>query len=245
MTAKNNPSPDTGFETLTAIAKAKAFNKWMFKTIQPFCRGNILEIGSGIGNISECFIETGYNITLSDVENFYVQKLKDRFPQTHVLCIDLEQPEFFSRYNDLVKQYDTVFLLNVIEHINRDELAIQNCSALLKDAGTLIILTPAYPSLYAKLDKELHHFRRYTQHSLKNKVLKNGFTIEKKFHFNSLGIAGWLYAKLFRLKKIPGGEMRVYNKLVWIAKFLDKLFFNKIGLSIIVIAQKNSGQFNQ
>src|SRR5947209_4872127 len=113
MTAKDDLSSiDAGFQTLEAIAKAHAFNNWMFQTIRPFCHGNILEIGSGIGNISECFISAGYKITLSDVENFYVQKLKEKFPGNNILCIDLEHPEFFSRYKDQLNSYDTVFLLN-------------------------------------------------------------------------------------------------------------------------------------
>ena len=46
----------SGMATLEAINSADKFNKWMYDTIQPFCAGNILEIGSGIGNISKFFI---------------------------------------------------------------------------------------------------------------------------------------------------------------------------------------------
>ena len=45
-----------GWETLLAISKADRFNRWMYDIIQPFIKGNILEIGSGIGNISQYFL---------------------------------------------------------------------------------------------------------------------------------------------------------------------------------------------
>ena len=38
----------SGEETLNVIASANNFNKWMFQTIKPFCKGHILEIGSGL-----------------------------------------------------------------------------------------------------------------------------------------------------------------------------------------------------
>ncbi len=42
-----------GEDTLIAIAKADKFNFWMYSQLRPFLQGNILEIGSGIGNISD------------------------------------------------------------------------------------------------------------------------------------------------------------------------------------------------
>ena len=236
------PQDHTGFETLKVIANANAFNKWMYETIAPFCQGNILEIGSGIGNISKFFLEHGASITLSDTDNFYVQKLKDQFPSINILSIDLEHPLFVNEYKKILNQYDTVFLLNVLEHINNDETAIRNCYHLLKDGGNLVILTPAYPGLYSKIDKGLHHYRRYTRKSLTGIIIKNHFIVKKLFHFNALGAAGWLYAKLFGMKKIPSGEMKLFNKLTGVAKFFDKLLRNSLGLSIIIVAGKNKIQ---
>ena len=232
------PAHDTGHDTLEVIAKANSFNQWMFKTIYPYCHGEILEIGSGIGNISKFFLEKEASITLSDTDNFYVQKLKEKFPATNILSIDLEHPAFFTEYKNLLNHYDTVFLLNVLEHIKNDEAAIWNCYQLLKMGGRLIILTPAYPFLYSKIDLGLHHFRRYTKRSLASIILKNNYTIQNLFYFNALGIGGWLYAKLTGLKKIPQGEMNLFNKLTGLAKLLDHLLFRRAGLSIVAVAEK-------
>ena len=49
-----------GLETLDTIAEADKFNEWMYQILKPFCNGEILEIGSGIGNISSFFIEDNY-----------------------------------------------------------------------------------------------------------------------------------------------------------------------------------------
>ena len=61
-----------GLETLNVIEKANKFNKWMYDTIKPHCKGKILEIGSGIGNISEYFIKDNQNIVLNTCAAFSV-----------------------------------------------------------------------------------------------------------------------------------------------------------------------------
>jgi 16S rRNA A1518/A1519 N6-dimethyltransferase RsmA/KsgA/DIM1 with predicted DNA glycosylase/AP lyase activity len=69
---------EKGYQTLEVIAEADKFNQWMFQTIRPYCRGNILELGSGIGNISRFFIQDNYSITLSDTDRFYIDHLKKK-----------------------------------------------------------------------------------------------------------------------------------------------------------------------
>ncbi len=84
-----------GWDTLDAIAGADNFNKWMYETIKPYCIGNILEIGSGIGNISEFFLESNADITLSDIRPVYCNVLKQKFPGAKdVIVLDLTHPHF-------------------------------------------------------------------------------------------------------------------------------------------------------
>lgn len=233
---------NTGNEILEVIADANHFNKWMYQTIKPFLHGTILEIGSGIGNISSFLIEDNLNVSLSDTDDFYIETLKKKFSNSNnlngVFAIDLSLHDFKSAYEIFKGQYDTIFLLNVLEHIQDDKKAVEHCKYLLKPNGKLIILTPAFSFLYSKLDKALGHYRRYNVKGLKNIFTLNQLEIQKGFYFNALGIFAWLYAKLFRLKTIPSGEMKLFNKFVPISKFLDKFFLNKIGLSVIIVGTK-------
>ena len=49
MTANGHHSADpSGLQTLELLAKADRFNKWMYDTIRPFCKGRVFEVGSGI-----------------------------------------------------------------------------------------------------------------------------------------------------------------------------------------------------
>ena len=140
-----------GHQTLEVISSARNFNDWMYRTIRPFCKGKILEIGSGIGNISENFLNDGYSITLSDVQSNYYNFLQTRFSSylnmEGVLMLDLVKDEFDTVYAGHLEKYDSLLALNVIEHIENDRLAIHNCKKLIKPGGTRIILAPAYQHL--------------------------------------------------------------------------------------------------
>ena len=65
------PNDPVGLHTLNVIAKANRFNRWMYDQIKPHLKGEILEIGSGIGNISKLVIESNHFITLSDYSKEY------------------------------------------------------------------------------------------------------------------------------------------------------------------------------
>ncbi len=231
-----------GEETLSAIAEAGNFNEWMFETIRPFCKGEILEIGSGIGNISEFFIDRSLPITLSDIRESYCTHLVEKFPglaENRILQLDIAHKDFDEVYADYLGKFDSVFALNVIEHIEYDNVAVQNCRKLLKPGGNLIILVPAFQSLYNRFDRELEHYRRYTQKTISRVLASQEFDIIHRQYWNSLGIPGWYVSgKLQNNKTIPKGQMKIFNYMVLISKMLDRLLLRKIGLSVIVVGQK-------
>lgn len=228
-----------GWQTLEAIASAPLFNAWMYETISPRMNGKILEIGSGIGNISNFFLQEGKQIMLSDIRESYCRYLVSKFghlsPCLGVRQIDLVHPNFALEYADLLSTFDSVFALNVVEHIENDNLAIANAQKLLKSGGRLVILVPAYQWLYNEFDKSLAHYRRYSKRSLSTLFLKNNFYIEKKYHFNFAAMGGWWFSgSVLRKKIIPSGQMKIYNALVPVFKWVDKLVVGRIGISVIV-----------
>lgn len=232
-----------GEDTLDVISKADRFNKWMYQTIKPHCHGKVLEIGSGVGNISQFFLHDGFQIQLSDIRTGYCKRLDQTFRHypsfLGVTLMDLTDPDFDEKFKHLLGTFDTVFALNVVEHIFDDELAIRNCHKLLRTGGSLIILVPAYQWLYNNFDKGLEHYRRYTISSLTALFEKSQFKIAHRQYFNFVGIFGWYVSgKLQRNDNIPEGQMSLYNRLVPIFKIVDKIIFNTMGLSAIVVGKK-------
>lgn len=234
---------EEGLDVLNVVSEAKSFNEWMYKTVSKHCSGAVLEIGSGIGNISEQFLKNGFNLTVSDIrDNYcgYLEKNLKQFPNLKgIVKMDLTDPEFDTKFAHLLGTFDAVFAMNVVEHILDDKLALANAKKLLKQGGKCIILVPAYQFLYNKFDTELEHYRRYTQKSLNKIFLDNDYKIVHNQYFNLAGIPGWYVSgKLQGNKTIPAGQMKLYDLLVPIFKLADLLTFNTMGLSVITVGQK-------
>jgi 2-polyprenyl-3-methyl-5-hydroxy-6-metoxy-1,4-benzoquinol methylase len=233
----------TGLQTLERFAAATHFNRWLFDTVRPYCKGHVLEVGSGIGNISKLFLEGDFRLTVSDLRPEYGNYLQEQLghhPQlAGVAVLDLAAADFTQVYSHLLQQFDTVVALNVVEHIEDDKRAITNCIQLLKAGGQLVILVPAFQALYNLFDEELGHYRRYTARTLRQLQEGAGLTIIHQQYFNAAGIAGWVIdGGLLRKRLIPRKQLMVFDKLMPIIKFVDRISFHSIGLSTICVGRK-------
>ena len=240
MNFEYKPVDEEGLEILDVISAATKFNNWMYNTVAPFCTGRTLEIGSGVGNISSFFVRDKKDIFLSDIRENYRNILKNKFKldNDHVLDIDIALPDFKERYAAMLGTFDSVFALNVVEHIENDSLAIENMLHLLKPGGQVTVLVPAHQALYNGIDKSLEHFRRYNKRSL-SELMSKFAPVKNLFYFNGTGIlAWWIGGKLFSHKTIPEGEMKLYNTFVPVFKLIDKITMNRIGLSVVCVIRK-------
>jgi SAM-dependent methyltransferase len=229
-----------GHEILDAISGASAFNRWMYTSIAPYCKGNILEIGSGVGNISHHFIDSGQQIALSDIRENYREVLQKEFPANKVYDIDIVDPAFDTVHKELLGKFDSVFALNVVEHVKDDKVAMANMSKLLKPGGKLTVLVPAHQWLYNGIDRALEHYKRYDRKSLSSLMHEYGTPV-KTFYFNAMGIpAWWVSGAIFRQKTIPAGEMKLYNTFVPLFRLVDVICGARIGLSVVGVIQKPS-----
>ncbi len=237
---------EEGLQTLETIADAHRFNRWMYETIAQYTiPGNILEIGSGIGNISHFFLEDGRDIYQSDIRGLYCSYLARTYGQhphcKDILQLDLVHPDFTKVYASILGTFDNLYALNVVEHIEDDQQAIANCYKLLKAGGRLIILVPAFQSLYNSFDKELFHYRRYSRQKLEQLLISHQFKLQKSFYFNFMGILGWFVSgKLMKNRVIPDGQMQLYNRLVPVFKLLDLVLNKVLGLSVVAIGDRGN-----
>lgn len=240
ITLKEDP---VGQSTLAIISSAAAFNRWMYDEIKPYLHGRVLELGSGTGNISNWVLKDRFETVLSDYNPGYTHYLEETFktyPNLQaVLQLDLQAPAFEHENAALSEKFDSIFLLNVIEHLENDAAAVSNCKFLLKPGGQLVLLAPAYHFLYCNLDRNLGHYRRYTSSSLADLLKINGLMLTEKKYFNLAGIPGWLlWGKLFRAKQLQAGSMKVFNRLVPLFRLADKITGRKMGLSAIAAGKK-------
>lgn len=234
-----------GHHTLEKLSKANHFNNWIYQSIRPWVTGKVFEIGSGIGNITSLIVNDGFQVMVTETDETYLDILKQKFKGDqsvlHILPLDLVDDDFDNKFHHLFQSFDTVIAINVIEHIEDDHTAFQNAQKFLKQGGRLIVLVPNSGFLYNGLDKNLSHFKRYSKKKINNILNQIGLIQEDFFYFNTIGVAGWWFSgSVLRNKTIPSPMVSIFEFLIPYTSWMDKLFRNRFGLSIIVIGKKIS-----
>jgi SAM-dependent methyltransferase len=149
---------------------------------------------------------------------------------------------------------DAVLLLNVLEHIERDDLAVAQISRILKPGGTAVVEVPAGPGLFDSYDRFLQHFRRYRARDVASLLQAAGLEVIEQSHLGFFVYPAfalvkrrnkrWLAAPEATQRQVVEREIRKTGQgslLKW-AMAVEELFvpFIKypIGIRCCVVARK-------
>ncbi len=138
----------------------------------------IMEVGCSSGYLlKKISVEIPNALVIgSDILYAPLIKLAKKHPNIPILRFDLLECPLPD--NSL----DAVVLINVLEHIENDNLALKQIHRILKSGGVAIIEVPANPKLYDFYDEALLHFRRYRLVDLVSQLEQLNFKIVKKSH---------------------------------------------------------------
>ena len=139
--------------------------------------------------------------------------------------------------------FDVILLLEVIEHIKKDDQALRKIRSLLKKNGILILSTPSVNAPLHKIgflksfDKRVGHLRRYSTNQIETKINQSGLEvieiiknegIVRNFIFTST-IGGKIILRLIN-------RMAILRKLIVV---IDDFFLKLFGESDILVIAKN------
>jgi glycosyltransferase involved in cell wall biosynthesis len=226
-----------GSHILHSLERAQNFNRWMAEAIEPYVGARVLEIGAGIGNITNWLVPRDLYVA-TDINPHYLDYLRNLSlgkPYLTVDRIDLEDPAGFERW---AGAFDTVVCLNVLEHVRDPLAALRNMHGALAPGGRLVLYVPQGQRRYSSLDEVLGHRCRYEKEELAQELRSTGFTVEVLRDFNHFGVPGWwLNGKVLKRRHFSRGQLKVFNMAVPVIRKLDRMVPWK-GLGIIAVARK-------
>jgi len=175
------------------MSKTNKYNSWQIESIRNSIKGRVLEIGTGIGNITELiapYADHLVSIEISKEPYDFAKKKLSKLENLTLINADFMKVDL-RNYG----KFDVIICTNVLEHIEFDELALRKMHLLLKENGRsdglLFLLVPAHEQLYGTCDFEVGHFRRYNKKILGNRIKSAGFNLKQMKYFNSVGAIGW------------------------------------------------------
>lgn len=231
-------SPDGARITLERMEQATNYNAWLGRTFRPHLGRRVLEVGAGMGTITEQIAEGRELVLALEVEEHYFNQLRERFrdrPQVKPYLTDLSRADFDSLKRE---RLDTILLSNVLEHLPDDAAAVRRFRELLAPGGKLVMVAPALEQLFGTIDEAVGHYRRYTPRSLRAVLEGNGFEVESLEWMNLLGIAGWFVnGRILRRRAVPLLQLKAYDTLAPLLARAESLVRLPIGMSLFTVAR--------
>src|SRR5258706_10382234 len=195
MSDSPNAAANTNDFEFDALAEAHNYRKALFEEFGPYLKGNVAEIGAGIGQMSESLakLPAVKHAVAVEPESSYCARHRNRLPSHELIQGTAADLPAGSRW-------DAILSINVLEHIRDDEAELERYVGLLRaSSGVLCLFVPARPEIYAAIDRDFGHFRRYTKTELRQKLTDAGLNNQRIHYFNSVGYFG-LWATFFLCK---------------------------------------------
>ncbi|MBZ0116205.1 MAG: class I SAM-dependent methyltransferase [Sandaracinaceae bacterium] len=227
-----------GGRTLEIHAGTPAINDWYYSKLRERVRGRVLELGSGIGNISRLLAHDADELVVTDVEDLYLARLQDdlgHLPHVKVARFDLDRPP---PPEVAAGRFDAIVSLNVLEHVADDRAAIAELASLLAPGGWLLTYVPAMSFAFGTLDEALGHHRRYDASVFAERMREAGLVVERLRYMNVLGLAGWIVnGRVLRKRALDHRQVGIFERILPIVRLEDRVRV-PVGLGLICHARK-------
>jgi SAM-dependent methyltransferase len=206
--------------------------------LQPFLRGDILEVGAGIGSNIR-FLDSGGGgrwVCLEPDAELHRQLLKT-----------IAETESRRKYETLCgtleclagQQFDTIIYIEVLEHIANDREELDQAASHLRQGGQLIVVAPAHQRLFSPFDVAIGHYRRYNRAMLRY-LTPASLGLERMKYLDCGGLvlsAG--NAFILRQSMPTHAQLRFWDRwVVPLSRVFDRLFLYSVGKTILAVWRK-------
>ena len=236
MSERPNAIAQTEDFEFAALAEAKNYRRALFEEFRGALRGEVVEVGAGIGQMTEQLLtlpQVSRAIAVEPDASF-CEKFRARLPKTELIhgTVDNLPPN---------TACDAIVCINVLEHIREDGAELSSFANLLRARrGALCLFVPARPEIYAPIDKDFGHFRRYTYRELQTKLVAAGFNIERLHYFNFVGyFAWWANFCLLKKRQFEIEKVRAFDRVIFpvVHSLESKILRPPFGQSLLAVAR--------
>ena len=236
--ASSEPYSYVGQE-LDLFARAANWKAYFGATLAPFIRGDVLEVGAGIGQTTRHLCDGRQRSwTCLEPDPALAHRLmRDESVRALRPTPSVRVGTTGSLGAD--PRYDAILYIDVLEHIEHDREELERAAALLAPNGALIVLSPAFPFLFSDFDRSVGHFRRYTARSLAA-VMPARLRRVRLHYLDSVGFLASLANRALLRQSMPtAAQIGLWDGwMVPVSRLVDPLFSRLFGRSVIAVYER-------
>jgi len=223
---------------LYLFENAKNWKFYLKSMIRKHFKSPVLEVGAGLGGTTKVFCDNNFEWYCLEPDDELLEKLENKIIQKELpgSCHPLR-----GTINSIPieMKFSTILYVDVLEHIEKDEMELCNACDHLQDGGNLILIAPAHSFLMSPFDHAIGHFRRYTKKGL-NDIVPANMQLLFLGYLDSCGMIASLINKIFLRNKLPSKAQIIFwdRAMVRISTVVDRILFFYIGKSVLGVWRK-------
>jgi SAM-dependent methyltransferase len=225
----------SGADILEVMEEAVNYNAYLEQLIQKNARGKkLLDFGAGSGQFAKPLAQKGFQIHCVEPD----AQLRSRLEQNSLTVYDSLQKA--------PKDFETIYSLNVLEHVLNDTQMAQQIVQHLRPGGRILIYVPAFQTLYSPLDQKIGHHRRYTKQSL-IELFPSLKKIDCRY-VDGIGFFAGLYLRFLGTKdgSLSKRSVRFYDRIFFpLSRCLDHLTHAFFGKNVLYIGEKPANNLTE
>lgn len=219
---------------LDTFACAKNWKSYFAARIRPFLRGDVLEVGSGLGVNIPYLLNPDVASWMSlepDGKLFDAWLSRQNAGEIPPFC-EIRR----SKLKDMPsgESFDAILYIDVMEHIENDAEEFAHAFSHVRPGGSLVVLSPAHNILFSPFDAAVGHHRRYNKSMFLRLSPHRPSRIE---YLDSVGVMASLANMALLKDQHPSvKQIRIWDGIMIPgSKVLDRLFFRRVGKTILGI----------
>jgi SAM-dependent methyltransferase len=233
VTATLTPYQYEGTE-LELFQHAHNWKRYFRTHLTGYLRGDVLEVGGGIGGTSALLCRPDLESWTSlEPDPALVARMRERFGRQP---LPVASEIITGTLADLApgRAFDSILYVDVLEHLERDGPEMVAAAQHLRPGGFLVVLAPAHQWLYTPFDEAIGHYRRYSAGTLAA-ALPAELSVERLFYLDSVGLLALLANRLLLRSAMPSpGQLRFWDSvLVRLSRLADPLLGYAVGKTVV------------
>jgi SAM-dependent methyltransferase len=208
---------------------------WIADRVRPHLGRAVLEVGAGTGSITELYAP-GRQVLAIDRSPWCIDEMNKRFAT--IDNVEVRKVDAL----DLVdegRRFDSIVMLNVLEHIEDDVAILRTLGSLLEPDGRIVLYVPALNGLYGRWDRKVGHYRRYAPWRLRAVLDEAGMAPVEMGYMNALSVPVWWAFSHSDVEKSNAGKMSLWDKtgIAW-GRRIESVIPVPFGLNVFCAARK-------
>jgi SAM-dependent methyltransferase len=230
----------TGTE-LELFAEAVRWKAYCGDRLGRFIRGDVLEVGAGIGGTTAAWCDGTQESWLCLEPD---SKLAADLAAKAAAGAFTMRPEVMAGTLASLpadRRFDAILYIDVLEHIEDDRGELARAGEHLRDGGHLIVLCPAHNFLFTPFDRAIGHFRRYNR-SMFRAISPPGLSTVSIDYMDSAGMLLSLGNRLLLRSSMPtASQVRLWDRVfVPCSRLIDPLVGRHLGKSVVAVWSRRS-----